>query len=204
MDPRHKSRVLLDGPDRTIARAMMKAAGFTDAELSRPQIGIAHCWIGTMPCNLNHRDLAAKVAEGVRAAGGTPIELNTISINDGITTGVEGMKASLISRDLIADSVELVARGHMFDALVTISGCDKTIPAMAMVLGRLDIPSLTLYGGSIASGRCHLENPIFGERKLTIQDIYEALGAFNAEPHRETWRLGCMSYAAMGNSESFR
>lgn len=180
MDIRHKSRVIFDGPDRTIARAMMKAAGFNDDDLTRPQIGIAHCWIGTMPCNLNHRELAAKVAEGVRAAGGTPIELNTIAINDGITTGVEGMKASLMSRELIADSVELVARGHMFDGLITISGCDKTIPAMAMVLGRLDIPSLTLYGGSIASGRCHLENPVFGNRKLTIQDIYEALGAFNA------------------------
>lgn len=179
-DPRHKSRAILEGPDRTIARAMMKAAGFNDEELARPQIGVAHCWIGTMPCNLNHRELAAKVSEGIRAAGGTPLEINTVSINDGITTGVEGMKTSLISRDLIADSVELVARGHMLDGLVTISGCDKTIPAMAMVLGRLDLPSLTLYGGSIMSGSCTIENALFGGRKLTIQDIYEALGAFNA------------------------
>ncbi|MBV8096590.1 MAG: dihydroxy-acid dehydratase, partial [Acetobacteraceae bacterium] len=130
-----------------MARAMMKAVGFTDESLSRPQIGIAHCWIGTMPCNWNHRQLADLVAQGVRAAGGTPIEVNTIAINDGITTGTEGMKTSLISREVIADSVELVARGHLFDGLVTISGCDKTVPAMAMVLGRLNIPGLMLYSG---------------------------------------------------------
>ncbi len=180
MDPRHKSRTILEGPDRTIARGMMKAAGFSDADLERPQVGVAHCWIGTMPCNLNHRELAAKVSEGIRAAGGTPLEINTVAINDGITTGVEGMKTSLISREIIADSVELVARGHMLDALVTISGCDKTIPAMAMVLGRLDIPSLTLYGGSIMSGQATLPTAMFSGRKLTIQDLYEALGAFNA------------------------
>jgi dihydroxy-acid dehydratase len=180
IDPRHKSRALLDGPDRAVARSMMKAVGFTDEDLARPQIGVAHCWIGTMPCNWNHRQLAQKVMEGVRAAGGTPIEVNTIAINDAITTGTEGMKTSLISRELIADSVELVARGHMFDAIVTISGCDKTIPAMAMVLGRLDIPGVMLYGGSIRSGACTLPNAMFGGRKLTIQDAYEALGAFNA------------------------
>ena len=179
-DSRHKSRTLFDGPDRAVARAMMKAAGFTDADLARPQIGVAHCWIGTMPCNLNHRDLAQRVMDGIRAAGGTPVEINTVAINDGITTGTEGMKTSLVSREVIADSVELVARGHMLDGIVTISGCDKTIPAMAMVLGRLDIPGLTLYGGSIASGRCHRPNRLFGDRKLTIQDAYEALGAFNA------------------------
>jgi dihydroxy-acid dehydratase len=180
VDPRQNSRKLLEGPDRVVARAMMKAIGFTDESLARPQIGIAHCWIGTMPCNWNHRELAAHVAEGVRAAGGTPIEVNTIAINDGITTGTEGMKTSLVSREIIADSVELVARGHMFDGIVTISGCDKTIPAMAMVLGRLNIPGVMLYGGSIASGQCVGQGRMFSGRKLTIQDIYEALGAYNA------------------------
>ncbi len=179
-DPRHKSRPLLEGPDRAVARSMMKAVGFTDEALSRPQIGVAHCWIGTMPCNWNHRELAQKVMEGIRAAGGTPIEVNTVAINDAITTGTEGMKTSLVSREVIADSVELVARGHMFDGIVTISGCDKTIPAMGMVLGRLDIPGITLYGGSIASGHCTRPNKMFGDRKLTVQDAYEALGAFNA------------------------
>ncbi len=180
VDPRHKSRVLLEGPDRAVARSMMNAIGFTDEDLARPQIGVAHCWIGTMPCNWNHRELAQKVMEGVRAAGGTPIEVNTIAINDAITTGTEGMKTSLVSREVIADSVELVARGHMFDGIVTISGCDKTIPAMAMVLGRLDIPGVTLYGGSIRSGACTKPNKVFGNRKLTVQEAYEALGAFNA------------------------
>jgi dihydroxy-acid dehydratase len=180
VDPRRNSRQLLDGPDRVVARAMMKAVGFTDDSLARPQIGIAHCWIGTMPCNWNHRELAARVAEGVRDAGGTPIELNTIAINDGITTGTEGMKASLVSRELIADSVELVARGHLFDGLVTISGCDKTVPAMAMALGRLNIPGLTFYSGSIEAGCCTMPATPFSGRALTIQDIYEALGAYNA------------------------
>ncbi len=179
-DPRHKSRPLLEGSDRAVARSMMKAVGFTDDDLARPQIGVAHCWIGTMPCNWNHRELAQRVMEGIRAAGGTPIEVNTVAINDAITTGTEGMKTSLISREVIADSVELVARGHMFDGIVTISGCDKTIPAMAMVLGRLDIPGITLYSGSIASGACTRPNAVFGDRKLTVQDAYEALGAFNA------------------------
>ena len=179
-DTRHKSRVLLDGPDRAVARGMMKAIGFNDDDLKRPQVGVAHCWIGTMPCNWNHRELAAKVMDGIRAAGGTPLEVNTVAINDGITTGTEGMKTSLVSREVIADSVELVARGHMFDALVVIAGCDKTIPAMAMALGRLDIPGLLLYSGSIKSGACHGKSGMFAERKLTIQDIYEAVGAFNA------------------------
>ena len=179
-DPRHRSRALLDGPDRAVARGMLKAIGLQDDDLRKPQVGVAHCWIGTMPCNLNHRALAAEVMAGIRAAGGTPLEINTVSINDGITTGTEGMKTSLVSREVIADSVEMVARGHMLDAIVTISGCDKTIPAMAMVLGRLDIPGLTLYGGSIASGRCHKPNRLFGDRKLTIQEAYEALGAFTA------------------------
>jgi dihydroxy-acid dehydratase len=142
---------------------------------------VAHCWIETMPCNWNHRKLAEKVKEGIRAAGGTPIEVNTVAITDGITMGTEGMKASLISREIVADSVELVARGHMFDGLVTISGCDKTIPAMTMVLGRLDIPGLMLYGGSIMFGQCAGDWPTFRrDRNLTIQDVFEALGAYNA------------------------
>jgi dihydroxy-acid dehydratase len=133
-----------------------------------------------MPCNWNHRELAAHAADGVRAAGGTPIEVNTIAINDGITTGTEGMKTSLVSREIIADSIELVARGHMFDGLITIAGCDKTIPAMAMVLGRLNVPGTMLYGGSIAFGRTVGQGGMFCGRNLTIQDIYEALGAYNA------------------------
>ncbi len=180
VDPRKHSRVLLEGPDRAAARAMMKAVGFNDADLSRPQIGVAHCWIGTMPCNWNHRKLAEKVMQGIRAAGGTPIEVNTISITDGITMGTEGMKGSLISREVVADSVELVARSHMFDGIVTISGCDKTIPAMTMVLGRLDIPALMLYCGSIMFGRCVGTEGPFAGRNLTIQDVFEALGAYNA------------------------
>jgi dihydroxy-acid dehydratase len=180
VDPRSKSRVLLDGPDRAPARAMMKAVGFTDQDLARPQIGVAHSWIGTMPCNWNHRKLAEKVMQGIRAAGGTPIEVNTISITDGITMGTEGMKGSLISREVIADSVELVARSHMFDGLVTIAGCDKTIPAMAMVLGRVDVPGLMLYCGSIMFGRCVGASGPFANRNLTIQDVFEALGAYNA------------------------
>ena len=179
-DPRKHSRVLLEGPDRAPARAMMKAVGFGDDDLARPQIGVAHCWIGTMPCNWNHRKLAEKVMQGIRAAGGTPIEVNTISITDGITMGTEGMKGSLISREIVADSVELVARSHMFDGLVTLSGCDKTIPAMTMVLGRLDIPGLMLYGGSIMFGRCAGTEGPFAGRNLTIQDVFEAVGAYNA------------------------
>jgi dihydroxy-acid dehydratase len=179
-DPRHKSRTLLEGTDRAAARAMMKAVGFTDEDLARPQIGVAHSWIGTMPCNWNHRKLAEKVMQGVRAAGGTPIEVNTVSITDGITMGTEGMKGSLISREIVADSVELVARSHMFDGLVTISGCDKTIPAMTMVLGRVNIPSLMLYCGSIMFGRCAGSTGPFAGRNLTIQDVFEAVGAYNA------------------------
>jgi dihydroxy-acid dehydratase len=180
VDPRKRSRVLLEGTDRAAARAMMKAVGFSDQDLSRPQIGVAHSWIGTMPCNWNHRKLAEKVMQGIRAAGGTPIEVNTISITDGITMGTEGMKGSLISREVVADSVELVARSHMFDGIVTISGCDKTIPAMTMVLGRLDIPGLMLYCGSIMFGRCAGSEGPFAGRNLTIQDVFEAIGAYNA------------------------
>src|SRR5689334_19436443 len=172
-DPRHQSRVLLDGPDRAAARSYFKAIGFTNEDLAKPLIGVAHCWIEITPCNWNHKKLAEKVKEGVRAAGGTPIEFNTISVTDGIAMGTEGMKASLISRDWIADSVELVTRGHLLDGLVTLSGCDKTIPAMVMAMARVNVPSVMLYGGSI----------LYGEhrgKRLTIQDVFEAIGAFNA------------------------
>jgi dihydroxy-acid dehydratase len=172
-DPRHMSRTLVDGADRAAARSYFKAIGFTDEDLARPLVGVAHCWIEITPCNWNHKKLAEKVKEGIRAAGGTPIEFNTISVTDGIAMGTEGMKASLISRDWIADSVELVARGHLLDGLVTLSGCDKTIPAMVMAMARLNLPSVMLYGGSI----------LFGEhrgKRLTVQDVFEAIGAFNA------------------------
>ena len=172
-DPRSRSRVLLDGPDRAGARSMFKAVGFTDADLSRPLVGVAHCWIEITPCNWNHRELAEKVKEGIRAAGGTPIEFNNITVTDGIAMGTEGMKASLVSREVIADSVELVARGHLLDAFVGISGCDKTIPAMVMAMARLDLPSLMLYSGSIRYGEHR-------GRHITIQDVYEAIGARNA------------------------
>src|SRR5580700_4814575 len=152
-DMKHRSRILLEGRDRAPARSMLKAIGFTDEDLSKPIVGIANTWIETMPCNYNLRRLAARVKDGVRAAGGTPMEFNTISISDGVTMGTEGMKASLISRELIADSVELVGRGHFFDAVICLVGCDKTIPGGAMGLLRLDLPGLVLYGGSIAQGR---------------------------------------------------
>jgi len=173
VDPRRQSRVLLDGPDRAPARAMMKAVGFSDQDLARPQIGVAHSWIGTMPCNWNHRKLAEKVKEGIRAAGGTPIEFNTISVTDGIAMGTEGMKASLVSREVVADSVETVVRGHLLDAFVGISGCDKTIPGMVMAMGRLNVPSVMLYGGSILYGE-------YKGRRLTVQEVFEAIGARNA------------------------
>ncbi len=170
-DTRHKSRAILEGRDRAGARAMLKAIGFGDEDLERPIVGVAHTWIETMPCNFNQRRLAERVKEGIRQAGGTPMELNTISISDGVTMGTEGMKTSLISREVIADSIELVGRGHMFDAIVCLVGCDKTIPAGAMALLRLDVPGFVVYGGSIAPGRFH-------ERDVTIQDVYEAIGAY--------------------------
>jgi len=165
-----RSRVITQGPDRAPARAMLKAAGFTDKDLSQPLIGVANTWIEIGPCNFHLRRLAAKVKEGIRAAGGTPMEFNTVSISDGISMGAEGMKASLVSREVIADSIELVARGNHLDALVCISGCDKTNPGMVMALSRLDIPGLVLYGGSIAPGQ-------LAGRDLTIQDVFEAVGA---------------------------
>src|SRR3977135_2955555 len=152
-DPKHKSHDITDGPGRAPARAMLKAVGFTDSDLARPLVGVANTWIEIMPCNFHLRRLSEKVKAGIRAAGGTPIHDNPIAVSDGISMGTEGMKASLISREVIADSVELVARGHLFDAVVAISGCDKTIPAAVMGLARLNIPSLMLYGGSIMPGR---------------------------------------------------
>ncbi len=168
-----RSDRLKKGYDRAPARAMLKAVGFNDEDLRRPLIGIANTWIEIGPCNFHLRRLAAKVKEGVRAAGGTPMEFNTVSISDGITMGTEGMKASLISREVIADSIELVARGNQFDAVVALAGCDKTIPGTIMALARLDIPGLMLYGGSIAPGR-------FQEHDVTIQDGFEAVGAYAA------------------------
>lgn len=169
-DPRERSRIILEGRERAGARAMLKAVGFTDADLARPIVGIANTWIETMPCNYHLRRLAEKVKAGVRAAGGTPMEFNTIAISDGVTMGTEGMKASLISREVIADSMELLGRGHMFDAMVALVGCDKTIPGAALALIRLNVPGIVLYGGSIAAGR-------FQGRDVTIGDVYEAVGA---------------------------
>ncbi len=166
-----RSAVLTDGPDRAPSRAMFKAAGFTDEDLARSIIGVANTWIEIGPCNFHLRRLAAKVKEGIRAAGATPMEFNTVSISDGISMGVEGMKCSLISREVIADSIELVARGNHFDGLICLSGCDKTNPGVIMALARLDIPGLALYGGSIAPGN-------LGDKDLTIQDVFEAVGAY--------------------------
>ena len=170
MDPKHRSRGITDGRDRAPARAMFKSIGFSDADLNQPLIGVANTWIETMPCNFHLRRLSAKVKEGIRAAGATPMEFNTIAISDGETMGTEGMRASLVSREIIADSIELVCRGQMFDAVVCVVGCDKTIPAAAMALTRLNIPGLVLYGGTIAAGR-------YRGKDVTIQDVFEAVGA---------------------------
>ena len=172
-DPRHQSRKLTEGPDRAPARAMLKAIGFTSEDLARPLVAVATTWTETMPCNYHLRTLAERVKEGVRAAGATPMEFNTISISDGVVMGTEGMKASLVSREVVADSIELVCRGHLFDAVIALVGCDKTIPGGAMALLRLNLPGLLLYGGSIAPGR-------FEGRDVTIQDVFEAVGAHAA------------------------
>ncbi len=170
MDLKHISRGITEGRDRAGARSMFKAIGFTDADLKRPLIGVANTWIETMPCNFHLRRLSAKVKEGIRASGGTPMEFNTIAISDGETMGTEGMRASLVSRELIADSIELVCRGQMFDAVVCVVGCDKTIPAAAMALARMNLPGMILYGGTIAPGS-------YRGKDVTIQDVYEAIGA---------------------------
>src|ERR1700753_507041 len=168
-----QSHTISQGRDRAPARAMLKAIGFTDEDLRKPIIGVANTWIETMPCNYNLRDLAAKVKEGIREAGGTPMEFNTIAISDGETMGTEGMRASLVSREIIADSIEWVCRGQMFDAVVCVVGCDKTIPAAAMALARMNLPGLVLYGGTIAPGT-------YKGKDVTIQDVYEAIGAHSA------------------------
>jgi dihydroxy-acid dehydratase len=172
-DTKANSSILLSGRDRAPARSFLKAIGYTDEDLARPIVGIANTWTETMPCNFNLRALAARVKEGVRKAGGTPMEFNTVAVSDGITMGTEGMKASLVSRELIADSMELMARAYFFDAMITLVACDKTIPAGAMALLRCNIPGLLVYGGSIMPGR-------LGDRDLTIQDVYEAVGAHAA------------------------
>ena len=173
LDPKHNSRQVTEGPERAAARSYLKGIGFDDDALSRPIVGVAHCWTETMPCNFNHRVLAARVKEGVRAAGGTPMEFNTIAISDGITMGTAGMKTSLVSREVIADSIELMGRGHLFDAVVAIAGCDKTIPGAVMALARLDVPSVLLYSGSIAPGH-------WRGRDVTIMDVFEAVGTHAA------------------------
>jgi dihydroxy-acid dehydratase len=172
-DLKHRSRTLTEGPERAAARSYLHGIGYSAEDLAKPIVGVAHSWIETMPCNFNNRILASKVKEGIRAAGGTPMELNTIAISDGITMGTAGMRASLVSRELIADSIELVASAHAFDALVCISGCDKTIPGTVMALARLDIPGLMLYGGSIRPGH-------FKGHDVTIQQVFEAVGEFAA------------------------
>ena len=158
-DPRHKSRALTEGPDRAPARSMLRGIGFTPEDLARPLIGVASTWTETMPCNFHLRRLAEKVKQGIRAAGATPMEFDTIAISDGVTMGTEGMKASLVSREVIADSIELVGRGHLFDGMVALVGCDKTSPGAAMALLRLDLPSLVLYGGSIQPGHFEGRGP---------------------------------------------
>jgi len=169
---RHSAR-LTDGPDRAPARAMLKAIGFTDADLARPIVGVATSWIETMPCNFNQRRLAEFVKEGIRAAGGTPMEFGTISVSDGVSMGTEGMKASLVSREVIADSIETVARGHLFDGLVCLVGCDKTIPGAAMALVRMDLPGLVLYNGTIYPG-------VYKGKNADIVTVFEAVGAYRA------------------------
>jgi dihydroxy-acid dehydratase len=195
-DLKPRSKTITDGRNRAGARAMFKAIGFTDEDLARPIIGIANTWIETMPCNFNLRLLAAKVKEGVRAAGGTPMEFNTVAISDGVTMGTEGMKASLISREVIADSIELMGRGYMFDAIIALVACDKTIPGAAMGLTRLNIPSIVLYGGSIMPG-------IWRGKEVTIQHVYEAIGANAAgkltdEELTEIENVACLGPGACG------
>ncbi len=172
-DLKHNSRQITDGPERAPARSYLKGIGFDSEALARPIIGVAHCWTETMPCNFNHRVLAAKVKEGVRQAGGTPMEFNTIAISDGITMGTSGMKTSLVSREVIADSIELMGLGHLFDGIVAIAACDKTIPGAVMALARLDVPSVLLYSGSIAPGR-------WRGKDVTIMNVFEAVGAHAA------------------------
>jgi dihydroxy-acid dehydratase len=173
LDPKHQSRQLTEGPARAAARAQLHGIGFDKEALSKPIIGVASTWTETMPCNFGLRALAARVKEGIREAGGTPMEFNTVAISDGITMGTSGMRTSLVSREVIADSIELVARGHLFDGIVALSACDKTIPGAVMALARLDLPAVLLYGGSILPGR-------YNGQDVTIQEVFEAVGAHAA------------------------
>lgn len=173
MDLKHRSRSLVEGPARAAARSFLKGMGHDAESLARPFVGVAHGWIETMPCNFTHRTLAESIKDGVRTAGGTPMEVNTVAISDGITMGTPGMRASLVSREVIADSIELVARAHCFDALVGIAGCDKTIPAAVMAMARVDVPSVLLYSGSIRPG-------CWRDRDVTVQEVFEAIGAHSA------------------------
>jgi dihydroxy-acid dehydratase len=173
LDPKHNSRALTEGPHRAAARAQLKGIGYDDEALSKPIIGVASTWIETMPCTYHLRSLSARVKEGIKAAGGTPMEFNTIAISDGITMGTSGMRTSLVSREVIADSIELVAKGHLFDGIVALSGCDKTIPGTVMALARLNLPSVMLYGGSISPGR-------YNGKEITIMEVFEAIGAHAA------------------------
>ena len=191
LDPKHNSRALTEGPPRAAARAYLKGIGFGDDDLAKPIVGVASTWTETMPCNFNHRALAAKVKEGIRAAGGTPMEFNTIAISDGITMGTSGMKTSLVSREVIADSIELVARGHLFDAVVALSGCDKTIPGTVMALARLDVPGLMLYSGSIPPGH-------YKGKDVTIQEVFEAIGAHAAGKITEEELIALENVASPG------
>jgi dihydroxy-acid dehydratase len=170
LDPKHNSRAFLQGPHRAAARAQLKGIGYDDEALSKPIIGVASTWIETMPCTYHLRALSHRVKEGIRAAGGTPMEFNTVAISDGITMGTPGMRTSLVSREVIADSIELVAKGHYFDGVVALSGCDKTIPGTVMALARLDLPAVMLYGGSISPGH-------YNGREITIMEVFEAIGA---------------------------
>ena len=191
-----QSYTITQGRDRAPARAMLKAIGFTDEDLKKPIIGVANTWIETMPCNYNLRELATHVKAGIREHGGTPMEFNTIAISDGVTMGTEGMKASLVSRDLIADSIELVGRGHMFDGIVALVACDKTIPGAGMALLRLNVPGVVLYGGSILPGH-------YKDRDLTVQDVFEAVGSraagrISEEEFQQIENLACPGAGACG------
>ena len=196
-DPaKRHSHAITDGPDRAGARSMLKGVGFTDEDLAKPLIGVATTWIETMPCNLNQRELAQDVKRGIREAGGTPMEFNTIAISDGVSMGTEGMRASLVSREVIADSIELVCRGHLFDGLVCLVACDKTNPAAVMALARLDIPGVVYYTGSIAPG-------VFRGRDVTVADVYEAIGGYaagsvSAEELNELESVACPGAGACG------
>ncbi len=191
-----RSRTLLEGTDRAAARSMLKAIGLTDEDLKKPLIGIANTWTEIGPCNFHLRRLSAKVKEGIRRAGGTPLEFNTITISDGITMGTEGMKASLVSREVIADSIELVARGNFFDGIITLAACDKTMPGTIMSLIRMDVPSIMFYGGSIDAGE-------YRGKKITVQEVFEAIGSYTAgritlEELREIEDVACPGPGACG------